>query len=52
MKSATELNDPVDCSFCTQRQDQVRTIVAGPNVWLCDDCVHQCSALILEESRG
>ena len=27
------------CSFCGKRQDQVRKLVAGPGVWICDQCV-------------
>ena len=37
------------CSFCGKTQEQVRKLVAGPGVYICDECIHLCSDIIEEE---
>ncbi|MCT4583323.1 MAG: ATP-dependent Clp protease ATP-binding subunit ClpX [Peptostreptococcaceae bacterium] len=37
------------CSFCGKSQDQVKRLVAGPNVYICDECVTLCQEIIKEE---
>lgn len=37
------------CSFCHKTQDQVRKLIAGPNVYICDECIDLCSEIIEEE---
>ncbi|KGG80211.1 ATP-dependent protease [Caloranaerobacter azorensis H53214] len=37
------------CSFCGKTQDQVRRLIAGPNVYICDECVELCQEIIDEE---
>ncbi|MBE6030657.1 MAG: ATP-dependent Clp protease ATP-binding subunit ClpX [Clostridiales bacterium] len=37
------------CSFCGKPQDQVRRLIAGPNVYICDECVELCTDIIAEE---
>ena len=37
------------CSFCGKTQDQVRRLIAGPNVYICDECVELCMEIIKEE---
>ena len=37
------------CSFCGKSQDQVKRIIAGPGVYICDECVSLCSEIIEEE---
>ncbi|KPI47834.1 ATP-dependent protease [Clostridioides difficile] len=37
------------CSFCGKNQDQVRRLIAGPNVYICDECVELCDEIIQEE---
>ena len=37
------------CSFCGKAQDQVRRLVAGPNVYICDECVILCNEMMAEE---
>jgi hypothetical protein len=39
---------PRSCSFCGKRQDQVRKLVAGPGVWICDQCVALCVEIVAE----
>ena len=38
----------VRCSFCGKRQDQVGRLIAGPNVYICDECVRLCSSIIAD----
>lgn len=37
------------CSFCGKSQDQVRKLVAGPGVYICDECIELCNEIIEEE---
>ena len=37
------------CSFCGKNQDQVKKLIAGPGVYICDECVDLCSEIIEEE---
>ena len=39
----------VRCSFCGKRQDQVNRIIAGPNVYICNECIDLCSSILKEE---
>jgi ATP-dependent Clp protease ATP-binding subunit ClpX len=36
------------CSFCAKDQKEVGQIIAGPNVFICDECVEMCMAIVLE----
>ena len=45
----TETNGPVTCSFCGKSQDQVQKIVAGPGVYICNECIDLCKEIIDEE---
>ncbi len=40
---------PLRCSFCHKTQDQVRKLIAGPNVYICDECIELCADIIEEE---
>ena len=37
------------CSFCGKTQDQVRKLIAGPGVYICDQCIELCSEIMDEE---
>src|SRR5690554_4922470 len=37
------------CSFCGKSQDQVRRLITGPNVYICDECIELCQEIIQEE---
>ena len=39
------------CSFCGKSQHEVRKLIAGPTVFICDECVELCMDIIKEESR-
>lgn len=47
----TDSNGPVTCSFCGKSQDQVKKIVAGPGVYICNECIDLCKEIIDEEFR-
>src|SRR5690625_7120567 len=42
----------VKCSFCGKSQDQVRKLVAGPGVYICDECIELCNEIVEEELGG
>ena len=37
------------CSFCGKNQDQVKRLIAGPGVYICDECIELCSDIIADE---
>ena len=39
----------LECSFCGKTQQQVRKLIAGPNVYICDQCIELCSEILDEE---
>lgn len=42
-------NDIVRCSFCGKSQSQVKQLIAGPNIFICDQCVALCNEIIKDE---
>jgi len=44
-----EQNGSISCSFCGKSQDQVKKIVAGPGVYICNECVDLCQEIMEEE---
>ncbi len=42
-------NDRLKCSFCGKTQDQVKKLIAGPEVFICDECVELCNEILDEE---
>ncbi len=52
MKDLFKFNDEkgqLKCSFCGKTQDQVRKLVAGPGVYICDECIELCTEIVEEE---
>ena len=45
-------NNNLQCSFCGKPQEQVRKLVAGPGVYICDECIELCSEIVVEELGG
>lgn len=41
--------DTMRCSFCGRTSEEVRKLVAGPNVYICDECVEVCERIIADE---
>lgn len=42
---------PLRCSFCGRTQDEVRKLVAGPGVYICDECIALCNDIISEDEN-
>ncbi len=40
------------CSFCGKNQDEVEKLIAGPDVYICDECIELCNEIVLEEEQG
>ena len=49
--SSKEDNSQLTCSFCGKSQDEVKKLIAGPTVYICDECIELCNDIIDEESR-
>ncbi len=39
----------VVCSFCGKSQDDVKKLIAGPTVYICDECIELCNEIVLED---
>ena len=50
--SETEGKNTLYCSFCGKSQHEVRKLIAGPTVFICDECVELCMDIIKEEGKG
>ena len=48
-KQEDRMNKLVKCSFCGKTQDQVRRIVAGPGVYICDECILLCQEIVADD---
>ena len=49
MAGTSENNDQLLCSFCGKSQRQVKKLIAGPGVYICDECIDLCNEIIDEE---
>jgi len=45
---ADNRDKPVRCSFCNKTQEQVGTLIAGPGVYICDECIDLCQSIMME----
>jgi ATP-dependent Clp protease ATP-binding subunit ClpX len=50
--SSGETKKPLHCSFCGKSQHEVRKLIAGPTVFICDECVELCMDIIREENKS
>ncbi|MCD4787459.1 MAG: ATP-dependent Clp protease ATP-binding subunit ClpX [Desulfobacterales bacterium] len=51
MAKKGDMNDNLFCSFCGKNQKEVTKLIAGPAVYICDECIQLCSEIIDEESE-
>jgi ATP-dependent Clp protease ATP-binding subunit ClpX len=51
MSKKGDLNDNLFCSFCGKSQTEVKKLIAGPAVYICDECIKLCSEIIDEEGE-
>ena len=49
MQRKDDANDDLLCSFCGKSQDEVKKLIAGPSVYICDECIQLCTEIIAEE---
>ena len=49
MARPTDSNEQLLCSFCGKSQRQVKKLIAGPGVYICDECIDLCNEIIEEE---
>ena len=49
MAGPSDSNDQLLCSFCGKSQRQVKKLIAGPGVYICDECIDLCNEIIDEE---
>lgn len=49
--TGTDLKSTLYCSFCGKSQHEVRKLIAGPTVFICDECIELCTDIIQEETR-
>lgn len=49
MAKYNDEKNQLKCSFCGKTQDQVKKLVAGPGVYICDECIELCNEIIEEE---
>src|SRR5918998_151639 len=49
MARPTDANEQLLCSFCGKSQRQVKKLIAGPGVYICDECIDLCNEIIDEE---
>ncbi len=49
MAKNSSSNDDLLCSFCGKSQDEVKKLIAGPSVYICDECIQLCNEIIAEE---
>src|SRR5216117_501944 len=50
--SSGETKKPLHCTFCGKSQHEVRKLIAGPTVFICDECVELCMDIIGEENKS
>ena len=43
---------PLSCSFCGKSQHETRKLIAGPSVYICDECIDLCNEIIRDEVQG
>ena len=52
MTKPTDAKNTLYCSFCGKSQHEVRKLIAGPTVFICDECVELCTDIIREEHKS
>ena len=51
MANNEELNREICCSFCGKAQDEARRLIAGPGVYICDECIELCMSILEDEAN-
>ncbi len=48
-RRVSDKKDALRCSFCGKSQEEVKKLIAGPHVYICDECVELCQEIMMEE---
>src|SRR6266705_4051953 len=51
-KVGSDSKNTLYCTFCGKRQREVRKLIAGPTVFICDECIELCIDIIREENKS
>jgi ATP-dependent Clp protease ATP-binding subunit ClpX len=51
MAKKDDNNDQFFCSFCGKNQKEVKKLIAGPSVYICNECIKLCSEIIEDEEK-
>ena len=51
MSKNTDRKTTLTCSFCNRTQEEVRKLIAGPSVYICDECIDLCNDILTEEGK-
>jgi len=51
-RAGDESKNTLYCSFCGKSQREVRKLIAGPTVFVCDECIELCKEIIGEENKS
>ena len=49
--SAGNSDKKISCSFCGKSQEEVKKLIAGPNVYICNECVVLCKDILVEDDK-
>ena len=49
MQRKDDSSEDLLCSFCGKSQDEVKKLIAGPSVYICDECIQLCNEIIAED---
>ncbi len=52
MYENTDPNEPAVCSFCGKSERQVKSMISGPGVYICNECVELAQTIISEENKA
>jgi len=51
MSRSSTVQEHLTCSFCGKSQEDVKKLIAGPTVFICDECIELCNDIIAEEIK-
>ena len=51
VKRTEDAQSALRCSFCGKSQREVRKLIAGPTVYICDECIELCNEIIADEAE-
>ena len=51
-RGSGETKKPLHCTFCGKSQHEVRKLIAGPTVFICEECVELCMDIVGEENKS